>query len=105
MTWEVLSPLGRSSEERRDIARCVDTLEGKTVCEVWNGGFMGERTFGIIEEMLRQRYPKAKVIPYTEFPLCTIEVMKPSTKAERLETIRSALVEKGCDVLITGNGG
>ena len=104
MSWEVLSPLGKRAVERVELAQRVDTLEGKTVCEVWNGVFLGERTFSIIEEMLRERYPKAKVISYNEFPLCTHEMMKPSTKEERLEAIRSALVEKGCDVLITGNG-
>lgn len=103
--WEVVKPVGASAVQSMDLAPRVDTLNGKTVCEVWNGGFGGEITFPIIEEMLRQRYPSVRVIPYSEFPLSTIAAMNASTKAERLEAIKAALAEKGCDVLITGNGG
>ena len=82
----------------------LDTLEGKTVCEIYNDRFRGEVTFPIIDEMLRERYPGVKVIPYTEFPLATVKGMIPSTKAEMLEAVRVALVGKGCDAVITGNG-
>lgn len=102
--WEVVRPTGARVVPSTGLAPRVDTLNGKTVCEVWNGGFAGEVSFPIIEELLRQRFPSLKVIPYTEFPLSTIAAMKPSTKVETLEAIRAALVSRGCDALITGNG-
>lgn len=106
MKWDVVSPLGEAINlETIPLAPRLSTLNGKTVCQVWNGGFLGEVTFPIIAEMLLQRYPGLKVVPYTEFPLSTVDLMKPSTKAQGLEVIRAALVEKGCDALITGNGG
>ena len=103
--WEVLRPVGTGAAQSMELAPRVDTLNGKTVCEVWNGGFAGDVTFPIINEMLRERYSEVRIIPYTEFPLSTIASMKASTREERLEAIRIALLEKGCDALITGNGG
>lgn len=101
---KVVSPVGESVVEKKPLAPRPDTLEGKTVCEVWNAGFMGEVVFPIIEEMLRERYPGVKVIPYTEFPLTSIHALHPETQAETLEAVRVALLEKGCDAVITGNG-
>ena len=103
---KVVNPLGEPLGEKTiPIAPRLDTLEGKTVCEIWNAGFKGEVIFPIIEEMLRERYRGVKVIPYTEFPLVSIGSLGPATKAETLEAVRVALVEKGCDAVITGIGG
>lgn len=104
--WKVVSPLGGTPDlEITPLAPRLNTLDGKTVCQVWNGGFRGEVTFPLIAEMLKEKFTDIKVIPYTELPLSTVEVMKPSSKLAALEAIRAALVEKGCDALITGNGG
>jgi hypothetical protein len=45
----------------------LKTLEGKTICEIWNEGFRGDESFPIIEKMLKERYPAVKIIRYTEF--------------------------------------
>ncbi len=104
--YEVVSALGEPDPAAREIpfAPSLDTLEGKTICELYNDSFRGEITFPIIEEMLRERYPDVKVIPYSEFPLATVKGMLPAKKAEMLEDLRVALEEKGCDAVITGNG-
>ena len=103
---EVVSPRGKAVvTEKQGPAPRLDTLEGKTVCEIWNASFAGDVTFPIIEKMLRERYPDVKVIPYTEFPWTTIDSLRGPIKAKMLGTVRAALVEKGCDAVITGNGG
>ena len=103
---EVVSPVGETvAQPLTPLAPRLDTLEGKNVCEIWNAGFRGEVTFPIIEEMLRKRYPGVKMIPYTEFSLITLISMETATKEKTLENVKAALVEKGCDALITGNGG
>ena len=102
--WEVMSPRGQLVGETVPLARRLDTLEGRTVCEIWNTGFRGDVSFPIMEKMLRERYPGVKVIPYTELPFSSAQSLTPSTKAQTLEAIRKALIEKGCDALITGNG-
>ena len=101
---EVVLPLGKPSANPKSLAARLESLEGKTICEIWNGGFAGEISFPIIREMLRERYPGLRIIPYTEFPLVTINSLWPERKARTLEAVRKTLVEKGCDAVITGNG-
>ena len=102
--YEVVSPLGESVVEMITMAPRLDTLEGKTIGELWNGGFRGDESFPIIEKMLRKRYPTVKLIPYTEFSLSTIASLHPERKEKTLEALRAELKEKGCDAVITGNG-
>ena len=102
--YEVVSPLGASVVEMIPMAPRLDTLEGKTIGELWNGGFRGGESFPIIERLLRERYPTVKLIPYTEFSLITIASLHPEKKEKTLETLRAELMEKGCDAVITGNG-
>lgn len=102
----VVSPVGENvSETITSLAPRLETLDGKTVCEIWNGGFKADVMFPIIEQMLRERYPTVKMIPFTEFPTVTISSLGSGKKAETLEAVRAALLTKGCDAVITGNGG
>jgi hypothetical protein len=102
--YEVVSPLGEPVVKQVSMAPRLQTLEGKTIGEIWNGGFRGDESFPLIEKMLRERYPTVKMIPYTEFPLVTIASLHPETKAKTLQGLRSKLKEKGCDAAIVGNG-
>jgi hypothetical protein len=100
---KIVSPAGETvTHPVTPVAPRLDTLEGKTVCEIWNAGFKGDVVFPMIEEMLQKRYRDVRVIPYTEFPLVRIASLGPETKAEMLEAVRAALLEKGCDAVITG---
>jgi hypothetical protein len=102
--YKVMSPLGEPVVKMITMAPRLDTLEGKTIGEIWNGGFRGDESFPIIEKMLRERYPTVKLIPYTEFSLTTIASFHPETKEKTLERLRAELKEKGCDAVLTGNG-
>ena len=101
---EVVSPLGEPSVKPIALAPRLKNLEGKTIGEIWNGGFAGEISFPIIREMLRARFPGVRIVPYTEFPLVTIASLWPEKKAKTLEAVRKTLLEKGVDAVITGNG-
>jgi len=101
---EVISPVGDESIEQKAIAPRLDTLEGKTVCEVWNGDFKGDFTFPGCRELLRERYPGVKVISYTEFPFSSIRGT-PAHQRELDQQIVALAKKKGCDALISGNGG
>lgn len=103
---KAVSPVGENvGGIRTPLARRLDTLEGKTIGEIWNGGFKADVSFPLIERMLRERYPTVKIISFKEFPAVTMASLEPVRKAKTLEAVRSALLEKGCDALITGNGG
>ena len=93
---KVISPVGEPAVKEKAITSSLKTLEGKTICEVWNGSFEGETSFRIIEEMLRERFPNANIIPYSEFPLFPVTSLSPEKKVEKLEALRAALIERRC---------
>jgi hypothetical protein len=100
---EVVSPLGRDTVTRAGAAPRLDTLEGKTVCEIWNGVFKGDVTFPIIRRLLQARYPGLEVIPYTEFAHAPGSD-NPARQRELAREIALLAREKGCDAVISGNG-
>ena len=97
---DVLSPVGETTIDAVHIATRLNTLNGKTVCEVWNGLFNGEKTFPKIRALLKKRYPDINIIPYTKLPI--VDIVR-TEKA--LESLREAILQKNCDAIITGNGG
>ena len=102
-TQSVISPIGSESVPLKNLAKRLDTLNGKTVCEVWNEDFKGDIMFPIYREMLKERFPGVKIVPYTEFP--HTHVSDNATKQrERATLIANLAKEKGCDAMLSGNG-
>ncbi|MBI2908417.1 MAG: hypothetical protein HYX92_12290 [Chloroflexi bacterium] len=102
--YEVLSPLGEPTVDKLAVAPYLPDLNGKTVCEVSDGvQHRGPVVFPILRELLRERYPDVKVIPYTEFP---IQDIHGSTRQilERVDAAVALALEKGCVAMITGFG-
>ena len=102
--YAVVSPLGESFVKTITAAHRLDSLEGKTICEIWNGSFRGDESFPMIRKILRERYPTVKVIPYPESFLSTVASFHPDKKQETLDALRAEIRGKGCDAVITGNG-
>ena len=100
----VISPAGAEAVEPKNIAKRLDTLNGKVVAEVWNEDFKGDIMFPIYREMLRERFPDVKIVPYTDIPRASLKGT-PSYQREVLDGIIAALKAKGADAVITGNGG
>jgi hypothetical protein len=100
---DVVSPVGGESITQKSISPRLPDLNGKTVGEVWNGVFKGEQTFPVIRELLQQRFPGIKIIPYTEFPHIYGGDNFTEQKAYAKQ-IASLAKEKGCDAIISGNG-
>jgi hypothetical protein len=101
-TYAVVSPLGESTVKMITMAPRLDTLEGKTICMVWNGLFKGEVTLPIMAEWLKKKYPTANVIPYTEMPRESSWLPWPTKTQEDLAAV---FRERGCQAVISGNGG
>ncbi|MBI4320223.1 MAG: hypothetical protein HY675_17165 [Chloroflexi bacterium] len=91
---QVYTPIG-SIEMAGTSATRVDNLNGKTICEQWNGTFRGNETFPVIRELLRERFPDARIVPFDELPI----------EHASVEQIKEAVRQKGCDVFVGGNGG
>lgn len=105
MLYEVVNPCGEEATEAVPGAARLDSLGGKTVCEVALGEFRTDDTFPIIRKMLQEKYPTVKVVPYMEFPLTTVASWQGVKKEETAKVWRTVLKKKGCDAVITGNGG
>jgi hypothetical protein len=103
-TIEVISPVGGKTIRGKSSAKRLDTLNGKTVCELWNGDFKGDFTFPVFRGFLKERFPGVRVIPYTEFPNSSIRGT-PAHQRDLEEQMVARVREKGCDAVITGNGG
>ncbi len=102
-TIEVVSPAGGEAVAQKSIAQRLQDLNGKTVGEIWNGGFKGDQTFPILRRLLKQRYSGVKVVPFTDFP--HIYGGDNPTEQKKLAKRLAALAkEKGCDAIISGNG-
>jgi hypothetical protein len=99
--YEIVRPVGKVTVKATPPAPRLDTLNGKTICEVYNDMFRGDRTFPKIRELLKKRYQDVNIIPYSEFP--SLEVA--GIIEDKLKDLSTGLAQKNCDVLIAGNGG
>ncbi len=73
----------------------LDTLDGKTICELSNDSWQAHRVLPEIRRLLQERFPTAKFIPYTEFP----------TGNERIDTEKAVelVARAGAHAVIIGN--
>ncbi len=105
-TYAVVNPVGAPTAKMITMATRLPDLNGKTVCEVGHhdDAFNIAVTFPIITQLLKQKYPTVKVIPYTDMPKDNRRLSGAEREANQKE-IRDAIKAKGCDAVISGNGG
>src|SRR5436305_1933093 len=101
--FEVVSPIGVQTTEKKQVTRRLDDLNGKTVGEFWNGVFKGDQTFPAIRELLAARFPDIRIVPFSDFPFVHTGDDAEHQKKLADDLARSALA-KGCDAIISGNG-
>ncbi len=90
---EVYDPTGTIEITHLYAPRLAD-LSGKTICELSNSTWEDQRTFPLIRELLKKRFPDVNIIPYTEFP---------GIYGVEADVLSKILIEKGCDGAIVGN--
>ncbi|MBI2958660.1 MAG: hypothetical protein HYY32_07455 [Chloroflexi bacterium] len=89
----VHDPTGASGASLSHAPR-LDTLAGKTICEISNGMWEYQRVFPALREQLKKRFPTVRIIPYSEV------VSGPGH--EDLDLVSRLVKEKGCDAVISG---
>ncbi len=94
VTLKVHNPTGAVETTQLHAPR-LDTLAGKTICELSNGGWEYGRIFPVIRELLQKQFPTAKIIPYTE-------TIWQKSVIENLTQVSKVVKEKGCQAVITG---
>jgi hypothetical protein len=102
--YAVVSPVAERQIDMTSMAPRLDTLEGKTVCELWNESFKSNITFSAIRDLLQEKYPGIKIIPYTEMPRHH-SMEDQGVTNEGSEDLIAALKEKRPDAVISGNTG
>ena len=97
--YEVVWPCDKRVIKITRLAKRHNTLKGKTVCELWDYLFRGDKIFQVLEKELKERYPGIKFVNYSEFG---------STHGgEEKRTVAALpvrLKEKGCDAVISSVG-
>ena len=100
----VISPEGLPLGAAGTVSRPLESLEGKTIGEVYNNHFRGELMFQTYRRLFRERYPGIRIVPFDQFPIVYVGGDAASQKKVARE-IAALAKEKRCDAIITGNGG
>jgi hypothetical protein len=66
-SYDVVWPRGERRLAVRPLARRLETLNGKTVAQLWDYLFFGDEVFVELERQLRARYPDVKFVSWREF--------------------------------------
>ncbi len=102
--YSVVSPIGESTVKMISMTPRPNILAGTTVCMVSNRAFKADIALPAIGEQLKQIYPDIRMVSHIEMPLAPLP-STPDNPQQDAENLRLALKQKGCGVLITGNGG
>ena len=65
--YEAYWPRSARQQVTRELAPRLDTLEGKTVAQLWDELFKGDVVFEHLEEGLKKRYPGINFVSWREF--------------------------------------
>ena len=123
-TLEVMSPVSKASVKFQNAPRLAD-LNGKTIGEWISrrqqlsgalkpgeapraiGHWREDEIFPIIEEQLKKRFPKVKIVPGADLP-CFEDYgslfERKLSPQQKLDVITKAMKDAGCDAVILGNG-
>ena len=75
----------------------VDTLEGKTVAQLWDELFKGDIVFELLEEGLKKRYPSIRFVSWREFGST-----HGGDERKALAALPQRLKDLGVDAVISG---
>jgi len=97
--YEVAWPRGKKVTEIVRFAKRLDTLEGKTVCGLWDWLFRGDQIFPMIEKGLAKQYPGLKFVGYEVFGST-----HGGEERKVLADLQDKLEQNKCDAVISGIG-
>ncbi len=97
--YEVLWPRSPKQKAVKPLAPRLDTLDGKTVVQLWDYMFRGDEVFALLEEALREKYPTVKFISWR-----VIGNTHAADEREVLSDLPRRLKELGVDAAISGMG-
>ena len=97
--YEAYWPRSPRQSKIKPLAKRLDTLNGKTIAQVWDYVFRGDEVFEFLEEGIKARYPDVKFVSWRDFG---------NTHGADERAVVAALPEKfkeqGVDAVISGMG-
>ncbi len=97
--YEVVWPRGKRVVKDIPYAQHLDTLEGKTICELSDRAFHVDELFPMIEKELANRYPGVKFVSYEVFGN-----IHGGEEAKVIAALPNKLKQSKCDAVISGIG-
>jgi hypothetical protein len=97
--YEALWPRSPRQVQMKPLAKRLESLEGKTIAQMWDYVFRGDQVFGLLEEGLKARYPNIKWVSYKE-----IGNTHGGEEREIVASIPRRFRELGVDAAISGMG-
>ncbi len=98
--YKVVWPRGKRVIEKGNLAKRLGTLEGKTIGFMWDGIFLGDKVYPVIEEELVKRYPRSKFVNYEVFGITHAR----GDEAKVIAAFPDKLKRYKCDAVISGIG-
>lgn len=77
----------------------LETLEGKTVCEIASYNWEWAATFAVIRVGLKREFPTVKIVPWDRMGIDS------RADEENHALVARQVREKGCQAVIVGNAG
>ena len=97
--YAVVWPSSKRKSAAKTLAPRLESLDGKTIAELWDYVYRGNEIYGWLEEGLKERFPGIRFINWSEFG-CT------HGKDEHafLSKLPQRLKELGADAVISAIG-
>ncbi len=97
--YEVLWPRSPRQTQLKPLAKRLDTLNGKTVVQLWDYLFRGDEMFRSLDEGLRARFPGINIVSWREFGS-----IHGAEDKQVVASLPSRFRELGADAVITAIG-
>jgi len=97
--YEALWPRSPRQSKVKPLAKRLDTLNGKTIAQVWDQVFRGDEVFEFLEEGIKARYPDVKFVRWSDFGST-----HGGNEREIVAALPQKFKEKGVDAVISGMG-
>jgi hypothetical protein len=65
--YQVVWPSGERRQKIQPLAKRLDTLDGKTIAQLWDFLFYGDEIFEALEQQLAKHFPKVKWVSWRDF--------------------------------------
>jgi hypothetical protein len=95
--YEVFWPRAPRQMQTKPLAPRLESLEGKTIAQLWDFLFRGDRVFELLEEGLKARFPGVRFVSWREFGST-----HGAEEKTALATLPQRFKELGVDAVISG---